>query len=146
LGQPQYQYVPQGQPQYQYVPQGQPQYQYVPQGQPQGYQYDPQSYQPQGYQYVPQGYQPQIYQPPSGQPFGQGTQNVPLSYQPYPQPGYGPQYGQPAMSPYPGMPLVWNPSQSQPVLQSNVQSSSQTGQPIVSAQSTVQTSVPSVVS
>ena len=133
------QYIPQGQPQTQYVPQGQPQCQYVPQGQPQ-------------YQYIPQGYQPQGYQPPSGQSFVQGTENVPLNYQPYPQPGYDPQYSQPAMSPYPGMTLAWNPSQSQPVLQPNVQSSSQTGQPIVSGliqqsvQSTVQTSAPSIVS
>jgi len=129
------QYIPQGQPQAQYVPQGQSQYPYVPQGQPQ-------------YQYIPQGYQPQGYQPPSGQSFVQGTGNVPLNYQPYPQPGYGPQYGQPTMSPYPGMTLVWN--QPQPVLQ--VQSSSSTGQPLVSGpnqqpvQSTIQTSAPSMVS
>jgi hypothetical protein len=84
------QYVPQGQPQTQYVPQGQPQYQYVPQGQPQ-YQYVPQGYQPQG-QYSNQGFQP-----PSGQSYVQGTGNVPLNYQPYPQPGYGPQYSQPVM-------------------------------------------------
>ena len=36
------------------------------------------------------------------------------------QPSYGPQYGQPAMGPYPEMTLVWNPSQSQPILQLNV--------------------------
>ena len=74
------QYIPQGQPQTQYVPQGQPQYQYVPQGQPQ-YQYMPQGYQPQG-QYPTQGFQPL-----SGQSFVQGTGNVPLNYQSYPQPG-----------------------------------------------------------
>jgi len=142
-GQPQGQYIPMGQ----YIPQGQPQtqYQYVPQGQPQ-YQYVPQGYQPQGH------YPTQDFQPPSGQSFVQGTENVPLNYQSYPQPGYGPQYTQPAMGPYPKMNLVWNSSQSQPVLQPNVQLSSQTGQPLVSGsiqqpiQSTIQTFASSVVS
>ena len=119
------QYIPQGQHQTQYVPQGQPQYQYVPQGQPQ-YQHVPQGYQPQG-QYPTQGFQR-----PSSQSFAQGTGNVPLNYQPYPQPSYGPQYAQPAMGPYPGMNLVWDSSQSQQILQPNVQLSSQSGQPLVS--------------
>jgi len=50
------------------------------------------------------------------------------------------------------MNLVWDPSQTQQVLKPNVQSSSQTGQPLVFSspqqpiQSTIQTSVPSVVS
>ena len=33
---------------------------------------------------------------------------------------------------YPGMNIVWDPSQTQQVLQPNVQLSSQTGQPLVS--------------
>ena len=78
------------------MPQVQPQFQYVPQG-----------YQPQG-QYPTQGFQP-----PPGQSFVQGAGNVPLNYQPYPQPSYGPQYAQPSMGPYPIMNLVWDPSQSQ---------------------------------
>ena len=75
-----------------------------------------------------------------------------MNYQSYPQPSYGPQYAQPAMGPYPGMTLVWDPSQSQQVLQPNVQLSSQTGQPLVSGsiqqpvQSTIQTSASSIVS
>jgi len=50
------------------------------------------------------------------------------------------------------MTLVWDPSQSQQVLQPNVQLSSQTGQPLVSGsiqqsiQSTIQTSASSIVS
>jgi len=74
-----------------------------------------------------------------------------LNYQPYPQPGYGPQYSQPVMGSYLGMNLVWDPSQNQQVLQPNVQLSSQTGQPLVSGspqqpvQTTIQTSAPSVV-
>ncbi|MCY6488174.1 hypothetical protein, partial [Actinobacillus pleuropneumoniae] len=94
---------PLGQPQYQFIPQGQPQYQYVPQG-----------YQPQG-QYSNQGFQP-----PQGQSYVQGMGNVPFNYQSYPQPGYGLQYAQPAIGPYPGMNLVWDPSQSQQILQPNV--------------------------
>lgn len=82
----------------------------------------------------------------------QGMGNVPFNYQFYPQPSYGPQYSQPVMGQYPGMNIVWNPSQNQQVLQPNVQLSSQTGQPLVSGtpqqlvQSNIQTSVPSVVS
>ncbi len=139
------QYVPQGQPQTQYVPQGQPQYQFIPQGQPQ-YQYVPQGYQPQG-QYSNQGFHP-----PQGQTYVQGTGNVPFNYQSYPQPSYITQYSQPVMGQNPGMNIVWDPSQTQQVLQPNVQLSSQTGQPLVSGspqqpvQSNIQTSVPSVVS
>ena len=75
-----------------------------------------------------------------------------MNYQPYPQPGYGPQYSQPVIGLYPAMNLVWDPSQSQQVLQLNVQLSSQTGQPLVSGspqqpvESIVQTSAPSVAS
>ena len=75
-----------------------------------------------------------------------------MSYQSYPQLDYGPQYAQPDMGPYLGMTLVWNPSQSQPVLQPNVQLASQTGQPLVSGsiqqpiQSTIQTFASSIVS
>jgi hypothetical protein len=56
------------------------------------------------------------------------------------------------MGQYPGMNIVWDPSQIQQVLQPNVQLSSQTGQPLVSSspqqpvQSNIQTFVPSVVS
>ena len=87
---------------------------------------------------MPQGYQPQSqyptqgFQPPSSQPFVQGIGNVPLNYQPYLQPDYGPHYAQPSMGPYLGMNLVWDPSQSQQILQLNVQLSSQSGQPLVS--------------
>lgn len=75
-----------------------------------------------------------------------------MNYQSYPQPYYGPQYAQSAMGPYPGMNLVWDPSQSQQILQLNVQLSSQTGQPLVSTstqqpvQSIIQTSASSLVS
>ena len=105
---------------------------------------------PQGYQHQRQ-YPTQGLQPPSDQSFVQGSGNVPLNYPSYPQHGYGPQYAQPAMGPYPGMNLVWDPSQSQQILQPNVQSF-QTRQPLVSGstqqpvQSTIQTSAPSVVS
>ena len=56
------------------------------------------------------------------------------------------------MGQYPGMNIVWDPSQTQQVLQPSVQLSSQTGQPLVSGtpqqpvQSNIQTSVPSIVS
>lgn len=75
-----------------------------------------------------------------------------MNYQSYPQPGYVPQYSQLVMGPYPGMNLVWDPSQTLQVLQPNVQLSSQTGQPLVSGtpqqpvQSSIQPSVPSIVS
>jgi len=72
---------------------------------------------PQGYQLQSQ-YPTQGFQPPSGQPFVQGTRNVPLNYQPYAQPGYGPQYAQPFMGTYPRMNMVWDPSQR--TWQSNV--------------------------
>lgn len=101
---PMVQYIPQGQPQPQYVPQGQPQYQYMPQGQPQ-YQYLPQGYLPQG-RYSSQGYQP-----PQGQSYVQGMGNVPINYQSYPQSSYGSQYPQPVMGQYPGVNVVWDPSQ-----------------------------------
>ena len=63
---------------------------------------------------MPQGQYPtQGFQPPSGQSFVQRAGNVPLNYQAYPQPSYGPQYAQPSMGPYPRMNMVWDPSQSQ---------------------------------
>ncbi|WP_208081196.1 hypothetical protein, partial [Bacteroides uniformis] len=70
-------------------------------------QYMPQGYKPQG-QYPTQGFQP-----PFGQSFLQGARNLPLNYQPYVQPGYGPSYAQPSTGQYPGMNMVWNPSQIQ---------------------------------
>ena len=106
---------------------------------------------PQGY--LTQGqYSNQCFQPPQGQSYVQGTGNVPFNYQSYPQPCYGPPYPQPVMGQYPGMNIVWDPSQIQQVLQPNVQLSSQTGQPLVSGtpqqpvQSNIQTFVPLVVS
>ena len=54
------------------------------------------------------------------------------------------------MGPYARMNMVWDPSQSQQILQPNVQLSSQSGQPLVSGstqqpvQPTIQTSAPSV--
>lgn len=55
------------------------------------------------------------------------------------------------MGPYPGMNMVWDPSQTQRTMQPNVQLSSQIGQPLVydpnqqPIQPTVQTSAPGLV-
>lgn len=55
------------------------------------------------------------------------------------------------MGSYPGMNMVWDPSQTQQFLQPNVQLSSQSGQPLVSSstqqpvQLTIQTFAPSLV-
>ena len=105
----------------------------------------PQGYQPQG-QYLIQGFQQ-----PSGQPSFQGAGNLPLTYQPYIQPGHGPSYIQPSTRQYPRMNMLWDPSQIQQTMQPNVQLLNQPGQPLVSGptqqpiQTTIQTLAPSSI-
>ena len=89
-------------------------------------------------------YSTQGFQPPLGQSL-QGTRNFPVNYQPYVQPGYGPQYVQPSMGQYPGINQVWDQSKIQQTLQQpNVQSFNQLRLSIgfVSTQQSVQPTIP----
>ena len=77
---------------------------------------------------MPQGQYPtQMFQPPSSQPLLQGAGNFPVNYQTFVQLGYGLSYAQPSMGQYPGINMVWDPSQIQQTMQPNVQLPNQLG-------------------